>query len=103
MTEPADYHDMEANIRGQVDDVLLSERDQLRAALTRALNALEGMCHQYLGMWEEPATEWDYDHRFMSAGEEACRVLCDLLPDKYEPTGAGMRLRPGAPEPWSDE
>lgn len=56
----------------------------------RILRALEAMCDQYLG--DDGGVV--YCHSFMSAGEEACEVLCELLPDRYEATPSGMRAKP---------
>lgn len=60
-------------------------------ALLEALDALEGMVEQYLKTYPQDSTE--YHHYFMSAGEEACRVLAKLRPGRWELTGSGVRRK----------
>lgn len=56
--------------------------------LEKALDALEDMCFQYLTWDGSP----DFHHSFMSAGENACEVLPELRPDRWEETNDGMRF-----------
>lgn len=56
---------------------LEAERDRLREALLT-------MCVQYL---EAEGTDGEFVHDFMTAGENACDVLCDLGLATFTPTG----------------
>ena len=55
--------------------------------LEYALDALESMCFQYLSYEDGPL-----NHMFMSAGEEACSLLCRLRPDRWRETPVGMEF-----------
>lgn len=52
-------------------------------------DALESMVEQYL----YTDREGEYDHMFMSAGEEACDVLCELYPDRWIKMPWGMKRK----------
>lgn len=55
--------------------------------VTALRDALESMCDQYLA-----GDDGALHHRFMSAGEDACVVLCRIFPDRW-------RLTPDGAEP----
>jgi hypothetical protein len=65
-------------------------REVIDEALDQALDALESMCDQYLRYDNDP--ENFYNHAFMSAGESACWVLCNLRPERWRETGCGMEF-----------
>lgn len=65
--------------------------DQRIPDVEEVLDALESMAEQYLTTGHP-----DLYHAFMSAGKEACFILCRARPERWKSTPSGARRIDGA-------